>query len=92
MFSAPQKPLTPARKALEVRRLQEQLAVVQSRLQAVQALPAQTPCAECQHFLKQSQQCLSWGSRVPEEYVGHGCERFQDRPTELLDEDDNIPF
>lgn len=91
MFSAPQKPMTPARKALEVRKLQMHLAAVQSRLEAVQALPAQTRCTECQHFLKQSQQCLSWGSRVPEEYVGHGCERFAEPPTELFDEDE-IPF
>jgi hypothetical protein len=84
------KPLTPARKAREVRKLQQQLTQLQQQLALLQARPAQTPCAECQHFLKQSQQCLSWGSRVPEEYVGHGCERFTER-TELPDEDE-IPF
>lgn len=62
--------LTPYRKSAAIEHLKDALT-------ALQALPTQTPCTECDNY--QEGHCRKWGAEVPPEHRGLGCDEFVDQ-------------
>lgn len=52
------------------------IEALRNALKAIEATPAQTPCAACNNF--QDGMCLHWKALVPEEHLGRGCAEFEE--------------
>lgn len=61
--------MNPTEKASAILKLEQAIAVIQ-------ALPASTPCAECNHFKHAGNWCQFYSSAVPKENQPSGCNNW----------------
>lgn len=54
----------------------EAIETLQNALKIIEALPASTPCHECDYFNPDDGYCDNHGERVPAGYQSAGCDQW----------------
>lgn len=65
------QPPTPAQR-------DRQIASLLATVEVLREMPTATPCAECDHFARDSGHCQKWGATVPPEALAAGCPQWEE--------------
>lgn len=54
------------------------IAALHEAIAALETMPASTPCAECDHFNRDTGHCAKWNAPVPAPAQDAGCDQWDE--------------